>query len=527
MRRPWRAALATAAAAWVISVSAAPGFGAAAHSPGRQPEDVASTGSERVQDTESFAARSENRARAMDLEHRAIAAFSDGRLSEAESLLREQLTLQPGHFVATYNLACVRTVAGDHDEGMRLLMQAIEAGFDDLRTLRRDPSIAPLCQRDEFREIADRWSDVLDARRDANVESVRDYFSGDYDVRRDDRLRLVYVTAVRPSSADAAREEIARLGEWANREVFPGLLDPPESALDPWVVVVLPTPDDFRRWIASRHGPAAGAGMSAIGGEYDHDMKILVARDLGSSLRHEFFHVLHWRSCLRLGQRHAMWVQEGLGAMVEDYDSVPGPDGGIVLRHSWRTNIVKRLERAGRLPGLSDLCSTSPDGFMAMRVLASYARARSAFLYLAHHGRIREWYGHYTAGFDRDPTGRTAWEATFGSSMAAIDRDYRAWVRSLEMVPEEIRPGMASLGVEVESGESDGLRITRVVDPRRGGDGRLRLGDVITDIDGRPTRDMAELVRVLSSYSPGDRVTVGLRRSTRARTETVTLVAKA
>lgn len=525
MNRAWLAALTFPAMTGSIVAQAPPAPSspvACFHQPGGDGQPA----QDHVGADDRFAARAQNRARAMDLERRAIAAFNEGLLAQAEALLREQLTLQPGHFVVTYNLACVRAAAGDHDDGMRLLVQAIEEGFDDLRTMDRDPSLAPLRGRGEYREIRERWSDILDARRDANVASVLDFFSGDYRVHRDDRLRLLYVTAVRPSSADAAREEISRLGEWACREIFPGLLDPPESAHDPWVVVVLPTPGDFGRWIASRHGASGGAGLSSIGGEYDHDMKILVARDLGSSLRHEFFHVLHWRSCMRLGQRHAIWVQEGLGTLVEDYDTGPAPDGDIILRHSWRTNIVKRLERAGRLAGLSDLCSASPDGFMSMRVLASYARARSAFLYLAHHGKIREWYERYTAGFERDRTGRIAWEETFGTSMATIDRDYRAWVRSIEMVPEEIGPGMASLGVEVESGEADGLVITRVVDPRRDGDGRLRQGDVMTDIDGRPTRDIAELVRVLSGYRPGDRVTVGLRRGSRVRTETVTLIAR-
>jgi S1-C subfamily serine protease len=40
----------------------------------------------------------------------------------------------------------------------------------------------------------------------------------------------------------------------------------------------------------------------------------------------------------------------------------------------------------------------------------------------------------------------------------------------------------------------------------------LKTGDVVTSIDNRTTRDLAELVRVLSAYRPGDIVTVAYRR---------------
>jgi tetratricopeptide (TPR) repeat protein len=461
--------------------------------------------------------------RARELEGKAVGAFSEKRFADAEKFLREQLELQPDNYVVMYNLACARTAQGDLAEGMEFLVKSIEAGFDDVRQLERDPSIAPLRSNPEYARIIKAWPEVLKARRDANIESVQDFLKGKYEVLHDERLRLVYVSAVNEHSLKKAREEIALLGEWASKEIFPGLLENPEALRDPWVIVILPTREDFVKWMVSRHGPGAVSGMSSIGGEYDHDTKILVAQDLGSSLRHEFFHVLHWRSCMRLGQRHPIWIQEGLCSIVEDYERE-----GDTIRpvSSWRSNIVKRLERTGNLRGLEDLCKQNPAQFMASRVLAMYARARNAFLYLADLGLLSKWYQNYTDDFHADPTGLRTWERTLEKPIKQIDLDMRGWVRRMEMVPEQIKSGMASLGVEVESGEGDGLRVTGLLEDHLRRGGPLMPGDIILDIDGRATRDIAELVRVLGTYEPGAQVTVGVRRRSGVKTVEMMLVAK-
>jgi S1-C subfamily serine protease len=51
-------------------------------------------------------------------------------------------------------------------------------------------------------------------------------------------------------------------------------------------------------------------------------------------------------------------------------------------------------------------------------------------------------------------------------------------------------------------------------------------GDVITAIDGKPTRDIAELVRVLGAMRVGDDVKVEYRRGRRAGAADVVLTPK-
>lgn len=462
----------------------------------------------------------------------AMAAIKAGQLANAAELLGRQLELEPGSFVASYNLACVRAQLGDIAGAEASLRRAIENGFDDVRQLRRDPNLAAIREGETYKALIANWGRILDARRDANIEQANRLFAKGYTQTRDETLRLVYLSAMDPQSTARAKAEIERLAAWARQAVFPEVFEPSSIAEDPWVVIVLPSRQDFLRWAIGTYGLDAVTGVSSVGGAYDHDTKRLVSQDLGSSLRHEFFHVLHWRSCMRLGQVHDIWVQEGLCSLVEDYDALPG--GGLSPASSWRSNIVKRLEKAGRLEPIEKFIAVSRGAFMESRPLASYAYARELFLYLSDKGKLGEWYRAYTAAMEKPATDHAARSASpavaafttaLGLSMPDINRDFRMWVRGKPAVPEEIATGGASLGLEVDNGTGEGPIIASVV-RRRAGVDSLALGDTITAIDGRPTRDLAELVRVLSNYKPGDAVDVEYRRGQRHGSARITLVAK-
>ncbi len=464
------------------------------------------------------------RARADELAQRAAEAYERGAYEESEGLLRQQMALQPGNFVVLYNLACCRARLEDDAGALRFIYEAVEHGFTDLGQLRREPAFERLRKHNDYQRLVAGWRGVLEARRDANVEANRRLFRGRQpDVVSDEKLRLVYLSAFDQKSLDDARGEITSIAAWAERQVFPGILDDGGSVNDPWVCVCLPERDDYLLWVASVYGPnAVVGGATTIGGAYEHDRKRLVAQDLGPTLRHEFLHVLHWRSMMRLGQVHAAWVQEGLCSLIEDYDI--DAMGNIQPAHSWRTNMVKRMERVNGLMKLSDLANLTMTRFSASRPLANYAHSRAVFMYLWQEDKLREWYGAYTAGYAEDPTGVAALEKVLGKPIEEIDKDFRYWVKTQPNVPEEIAPGKASLGVEVDSGTGEGPIVLRT--PTRRSGIELKTGDVITAINGRPTRDIAELVRVLGGYHPGQEVEVAFRRGRNAMTTTIKLIAK-
>lgn len=439
------------------------------------------------------------------LSREALEAYQRGDDESAERALRAQIALDPGDFVPYYNLACARARRGDPAEGLAFLTRSIEKGFVDRVQMEKDPALAPVRALPEFRAIAEGWPRILEAHRDANVALARTLFKDATRSSLDGKLRLAYLSAFDEASFEDATGELSRLASWADASVFPGILDPKASGGDAWVVVVLPSRADFARWATSMFGPGALEGLATIGGLYSHDTKRLVAQDLGATLRHEFFHVLHWRSMTRLGQRHPIWIMEGLCSLAEDYDLA---GESLVPAPSWRTNTVKRMERAHLLLPIRELASRTHAQFQGPRRMGLYAQARGVFLYLGQKGKLKEWYARYTRDFADDPTGVRSLGETLAMTPEEFDQDFKAWARALPDVPERLTTGMASLGVEVDAGAGEGPIVVSLPRARS----PLATGDVITALNGGPTRDLPELLRRLGGFKPGDTVTVAVRR---------------
>ena len=461
-------------------------------------------------------------------------------LLRAEEVLRRQIELKQGKFVPYYNLACVRSVQGDTAGGMDWLLKAVERGFCDVHQMERDSYLKPLREDPAFRKLVDSWPRFLEKRVDTQVAELRKLFPGRLSEERDPSLRLAYLTATGEATTRQVREEIDRVAAWCDGGIFKGLMSDPASERDPWVAIVVPNREGFLRWSLLEYGPAAVRGFAMVGGQYNHDDKQLVSIDSGATLRHEFVHVLHWRDMGRRGQLHPIYIQEGLASLVEDYD-MPGEDARAGVKRilptiSWRTNACKRREKIGGYISIEALAGMSNEKFTGTLPLANYAAARTLFLWVDRQDKLAPWYEHYTAHFSEDPSGIKSFEAVLGAPVAELNKKLRAWIRGLAEVPEEILPGMASLGVEVEVQGGDGVAIVGVSTPpgfrgRRpvvlaAEEGELRVNDVIRAIEGRPTRDMAELVRVLGQFKPGQVVELEMRRGGQIVTVKVKLTAK-
>lgn len=464
---------------------------------------------------------------------RAVAALQAGDLAAAETALLEQLDHNPHSYHAHANLTGVRAMQGDADGAMNHLARAIELGFADKRYMETHRSLEVLRERDDFRRILAHWPEVLEAQRRARLETNRDLVG---DVRTELELTGartdVLSTYDERTTRDAAHElELVRT-------YAVGALGFEDDADDrSWVVVALPNRARFRGWAVSTFGPGAVSGLSSIGGFYDHDAKRLISQDLGASLRHEYFHVLHWREMDRLGQRHPTWIQEGLASLVEDLDPVKRDGEGVIIEAepapSWRTNSVKRMLDANVLDDVEVLAGLSQARFGRTRPLAKYAQARTVLLYLSDLELLAAWYATYTTdaehGYDADPSGLKAIERVTGEELAGFERGYRAWLADesggLAEVPERGDQLAAVLGVDVENGTGEGP-VVRSLPPGARSRTGLRLGATITSIDGRSIRDLREMIRVLDQYEPGAVVTLGWRLGRVHRASEATLVGR-
>ncbi|MCA9311427.1 MAG: PDZ domain-containing protein [Phycisphaerales bacterium] len=450
--------------------------------------------------------------RAADVEEireRAIRAFAADDFQAALDAYGELDEDQRHDPFILYNMACAHAMLDQPEQAAERLLDALSWGFVDLFHMERDAQLASLREGTTYRTILRGWNELLQARADADMQVLRARFEDGYTFARDEALRLSYASAFDEATHADAIAQIEGVAGWVDETGIFALrdADPSMERQDPWVTVVLPTREDFIRLVPS----------ARVGGFYERDRKRLVSQDVGPSLRHEFFHVLHWRHMDRIGQTHPLWIQEGLASLFEDVDGEPGD---WTFTPSWRTNIVKRIDRTGRLYPWKTFFAMPDQRFMGVRPSANYAYARTVFLFLASRGVLIPWYRTYIDGFDTDPSGLTAMETVFDKPVREIERDFRTWVRDLESVGEVGRPGEAGLGLQVGTGTGEGPVVTQVVagsvrESSPEGDDRLRHRDVITAIDGRTVRTLDDLYRVLGEYEVGDDVTVTVRRGDR------------
>jgi hypothetical protein len=439
----------------------------------------------------------------------------------AEAALRELTKIDAENFVPWYNLACALSMQGRTLEAGPALEKAIELGFTDLRQLRTDPHLANLRRTDNYRRLAASWNRVLAANVENRIENSRTTYGERYTYEKDDKLRLAYAAAYNDESFARAKEELARIARWWDEAVLPPMADAdsPEKSLAPpaWVLIVLPTKEDYAQWAMPRYGDA----WIRIPGTYSHDEKTLRSIDMGSTLRHEFSHVLHWRHMDQVGQRHQPWVQEGLCSLAEDIDT--RPDGTLVPIPSYRTNQAKRLVKSGRITPWKQLFELDHEDFVNPRPMAYYAQGRAIFLWLHTKGKLRDWYTYYVKNFDEDPSGARAFELTFNKPLKDVEREFRSWASRVPDVPENFRVGGAVFPFALAD-SLDGVAVDSIPSNRRKA-GDLRVRDVIVAINGQAVRDLGEIVRLLAELDPGDTVTIEYRRAGVTRTTTVMLVA--
>ncbi|MCA9304253.1 MAG: PDZ domain-containing protein, partial [Phycisphaerales bacterium] len=437
-----------------------------------------------------------------------IEAMAEGRYLDAAEAFAAYIKIRPESFVGYYNLSAAMSRAGELDASQIAMTKALELGFTDRKQLMRDGDLAALRETEFFRSVMDAWDELIETRRKVDLQTVSQLITLKKQLRTSDDHRVELVSAHGEVATDQSLAEMDLLAQWAAENLFAAQADPAFLEGLPWVMVVLPDKTGFARWAVTVFGPGVRGSISSVGGAYEHQDRRLVAQDLGATFRHEFLHVLHWRDMNDRGQAHAPWVQEGLASLVEDYDM---GDDRLVPVASWRTNIVKRLRDVRRLTPIEELAHTEMEQFTSSRPLAKYAQARAVMLFLLDHGRLGAFYNEYTKGISEDPSGVLALKRAMGMELDQIEEAYEAWIDALPAVPETGSDLSATLGIGITTGEGDGVVVESLTSAARRRTG-LHTGEVITAINGRPTRDLFEFIRVLGSYSAGQSVTLTTRR---------------
>jgi len=430
------------------------------------------------------------------VEQQMIEAFDKGDYARATAVIEKHLAEHPGDATMLYNLACARCMMEDYDASAQALLRAFKAGFKDLEHLRVDPDLKGLREHPTYKAILEKADDAARDRMKTSVEQWRETYGTDnYRYETDTEHKLHFATALDETSHKDVREMLAKEADLLTKLLFE---EPPRS----YILIAVPTPEDSDAFFKNN---------DSIGGIYEHSPRRLVARDIGSSLRHEFVHAYHFGHMERIRQMHPLWVQEGLASLFEDYEI--DADGSVRFLPNDRQLIIKSRARGGRLIKWEEVMGLNGEQFMD-RAGKLYPQVRSMFEFIADRGKLTEWYESYVETYKEDRTGAKAFEAVFGEPVEDIERAWRKWLVEQPEVDLQIGANDAALGIQ--SGENlsnDGVLVTGVVPGSAASRSRMRKGDVIVALDGKPTRTMVELRRLVAAKNVGDEVTVRLRRN--------------
>jgi len=79
--------------------------------------------------------------------------LSDGKYEKAAMHYRKALELEPGNYIALYNMACVRSLGKNIDEAIEWLEKSIEAGYGDFEWMEADTDLDNIREDERYREI--------------------------------------------------------------------------------------------------------------------------------------------------------------------------------------------------------------------------------------------------------------------------------------------------------------------------------------------------------------------------------------
>jgi len=333
-----------------------------------------------------------------------------------------------------------------------------------------------------------------DPRARRERDAWRRTHAGDaYQYRVDDAHRLVFATCLDEESHAEMTRMVARQADQQAATLFDAL--PADE-----VFVAIATPADVRR----EFPPG-----STTEGMYEHPRRRIVTADIGAVLRHEYTHAMHFGHMERLGQPHAMWVQEGIAALYERYELAD--DGEIVFLPSHRHNQARAVAGQRSRRPIAAMVRMTPAQFMAASEQL-YPVARSFFEFLADRGALRRWYRTYVRTFDEDRSGVAALEQALGAPLDAIERQWRDWVLARPAVDLAAGHAERTVGIDVASA-TDGVAVRRVARGSAAHRAGLTVGDVITAVAGSPIRSVREWAEA-SSALRAPTVPIAVRRGT-------------
>jgi len=437
-------------------------------------------------DEKTLAQKRKRRQLTAKLQGELIQNFKSKKYAQAKLLAEQIVEREPDDGFSWYNLAFAHSRLNQKNLAIQTLNIALEMGYTGIRHMERDPDLENLRKLDAFKKLLARRVQIQRRRAERIAETLRKRFGSDYLIRIDHEDKIVFATNTDEATLKEVQADLTRQAKALWKQLF-------EHRFERYVTIIIPKPGSVKM------GIAAGVFRPADA--------TLVARRIGMTLRHEFTHALHFADIETRAQRHPIWVLEGLASLFETSEY---QGDTLVPKPNQRLNAIQYYLKKKKCPPLEEFLKFNQAKFMKNPGL-SYGMCRYLMMYIHHNGKLRDWYDTYTAGYDADSTGRAALEKTFGKKLDEIDKDWRAWIKTLTAPKRFVPANHAYMGIRTQP-DVEGLKILMVVPESGAEKSGLKSGDLITQIDGVRLADTGELLRLVNAKKVGDKLPVRYRR---------------
>ena len=137
--------------------------------------------------------------------------MGDGEYEQAEAMFRELIELVPDSFVGHYNLGAALSRQGDGQGAVKAISAAITIGFTDIGQIKRDPDLETLRATAFYRELLANWSALIEARRQADLQTMKPLILRTIEARTENDLKIELLSAHDQIATDQALAELDML----------------------------------------------------------------------------------------------------------------------------------------------------------------------------------------------------------------------------------------------------------------------------------------------------------------------------
>jgi len=409
--------------------------------------------------------------------------------------------------VALYNTGCAHALKGQKAQAVAFLRKAYDAGFSQYDVMREDPDLAGVREMDSYQRLVGEMMQYVRLIEGAELRKLKrammkkELAADAYKMYVDTRRNLIFLHDKSDAEFAAARNTLCGWADylWANLFTYR-----PNKAL----YIVLLTDDD------------APALLEQEAGLYHAKLRTVFCSDRGmgqagraSVVVRELVNALHAVDMKTRRQVHAVWLVEGLASLFDSarLGAAPTflPDG--------RLGMLQALLTSPRNVTWTQFAKVGEQAFQQNAEL-TYGYARYVMLFLHQKGLLKKFYDEYTkpAEYVRDAGGLTAIATVSGKTIDEIQGEWRKWVAAQKPAP------VPFVGCSTFA-KDEGVVVVYVLPGSPTCSAGLKMGDMLTTIDGKAVTGQGDLAACLGGKKVGDTLALQVKRGDQTKDLKVTV----